>query len=177
MVEKEVIGQILGFVSFALGMYAFYQKDDKKLKVLMFLFGISHTIHFIFLGSLVSTLSAALSTVRTGVAIYVSSIRLALLFIFLGLMSAFYLANDLWALWAMLGMCFGTYSVFVLKGIPMRIGFLLGATCWLINNISVGSIGGSLLEATLISINLITIIRLLSDQRKVNEIDLAKSKK
>lgn len=174
MVEKEVIGQILGFVSFALGMYAFYQKDDKKLKVLMFLFGISHTIHFIFLGSLVSTLSAALSTVRTGVAIYVSSTRLALLFIFLGLISALYFANDLWALWAMLGMCFGTYSVFVLKGIPMRIGFLLGATCWLINNISVGSIGGSLLEATLISINIITIIRLLSDQRKVNEIDLAK---
>ena len=176
MIEKEVIGQILGFLSFALGMYAFYQKDDKKLKVLMFLFGISHTIHFMFLGSLVSTLSAALSTVRTGAAIYVSSTRLALLFILIGLISALYLAEDVWALWAMMGMCFGTYSVFVLKGIPMRIGFLLGATCWLINNISVGSIGGSLLEATLISINIITIIRLLRDQRKANEMELSKTK-
>ena len=84
--------------------------------------------------------------------------------------------DNIWELWAILGMSFGTYSVFVLKGIPMRIGFLLGATCWLINNISVGSIGGSLLEATLISVNIITILRLLRDQRKANEIDLAEVK-
>lgn len=47
----------------------------------------------------------------------------------------------------------GTYSVFVLKGIQMRVGFLLGAMCWLTNNIIVGSVGGSLLEATLICVN------------------------
>jgi len=176
MLEKEIIGQILGFVSFALGMYAFYQKDDKKLKVLMFLFGISHTIHFMFLGSFVSTLSAGLSTIRTGVAIYVSSTRVAILFILLGLTSAIYFADSLWALWAMMGMCFGTYSVFSLKGIPMRIGFLLGAICWLINNISVGSIGGSLLEITLISVNIITIIRLLREQHKINERELSETK-
>jgi len=65
----------------------------------------------------------------------------------------------------MLGMSIGTYAVFVLKGIQMRIAFILGAICWLINNILVGSIGGILLEATLISVNITTIIRLLREQK------------
>lgn len=169
MIENQVVGQILGFVSFALGIYAFYQKDDRKLKIFMFLFGITHAIHYLFLGSIVSTLSAGLSATRTGVAIYISSKKMAFIFITLGLISALYIAEDFWALWAMMGMIFGTYSVFVLKGIPMRIGFVLGAICWLINNISVGSIGGILLETTLVSMNILTIIRLLRDQRQVKE--------
>ena len=169
MIENQVVGQILGFVSFALGLYAFYQKDDRKLKIFMFLFGITHAIHYLFLGSIVSTLSAGLSATRTGVAIYISSKKMAFIFITLGLISALYIAEDFWALWAMMGMIFGTYSVFVLKGIPMRIGFVLGAICWLINHISVGSIGGILLETTLVSMNILTIIRLLRDQRQVKE--------
>ena len=70
----------------------------------------------------------------------------------------------------MLGMCIGTYSFFVLKGIQMRVGFLIGAICWLINNILVGSIGGTFLEATLISVNITTIIRLLRDKRSANNV-------
>ena len=176
MVDQQFIAQFLGFVSYALGIYAFYQKDDKKLKVIMFVFSLNHAIHFLLLGTVVSALSAVLSAIRTGTAIYVSSKRVAALFIIIGLASGIYLMDNIWELWSILGMSFGTYSVFVLKGIPMRIGFLLGATCWLINNISVGSIGGSLLEATLISVNIITILRLLRDQRKANEIDLAEVK-
>ncbi|MCU8536060.1 YgjV family protein, partial [Vibrio vulnificus] len=65
-----------------------------------------------------------------------------------------------WELWPIVGTVIGTYSLFVLSGIRMRIGFLAGATCWLINNILVGSIGGTLLEMTVIIMNLITIYRL-----------------
>jgi len=167
---QEVIAQILGFVSFALGIYAFYQRDDKKLKVIMLIFSLNHLIHFLLLGAFVSALSASLSAIRTATAIYVSSVRAAILFIVIGLCSGLYLADNIWQLWSILGMCIGTYSVFVLKGIPMRIGFLLGAMCWLTNNILVGSIGGSFLEATLLTVNLITIVRLLREQRKVAEV-------
>ncbi len=53
----------------------------------------------------------------------------------------------------------------------MRIGFLLGAVCWLTNNIMVGSIGGVLLEATLLLTNLLTIFRLARDgQRTVHDV-------
>ena len=170
MIDQQVVAQILGFLSFALGIYTFYQKDDKKLKIIMVVFSLNHMIHFILLGSIVSALSTLLSAIRTTTAIYISSVRVAAVFIIIGLSSAFYLADSIWDLWSMLGMSIGTYAVFVLKGIQMRIAFLLGAICWLINNILVGSIGGVLLEATLISVNIITIIRLLRDQHQADKI-------
>ncbi|MCP3862549.1 MAG: YgjV family protein, partial [Aestuariibacter sp.] len=47
-----------------------------------------------------------------------------------------------------------------LSGIKMRLAFLYGALCWLTNNIIVGSIGGTMLEATLLMVNSFTIWRL-----------------
>ncbi|WP_428804039.1 YgjV family protein [Vibrio kyushuensis] len=160
------LAQVLGYVSFVLGVSAFYQKDDKKLKIIMVIFNLNHMLHYLLLGSIVSVLSALLSTLRTAAAIYVSSKKVAAVFIFISLVSGVWLSNSIWELWPILGTIIGTYSVFVLKGIQMRIGFLIGATCWLTNNILVGSIGGTLLEVTLISVNLMTIFRLLREQRQ-----------
>ncbi|TEW54661.1 YgjV family protein [Psychromonas sp. RZ22] len=170
MIDQHVIAQTLGFVSYALGVYAFYQKDDKKLKIVMLIFNVNHLLHFILMGSIVSAMSALLSAVRTGTAIYVSSKRVAAFFILVGLASGLYLADSIWDMWSIFGVMIGTYAVFVLKGIPMRIAFILGAMCWLTNNILIGSIGGTLLEATLISINLVTIVRLLREQRQADKI-------
>lgn len=170
MLDQSLIAQLLGFASFTIGIYAFYQKDDKKLKIIMTVFNLNHAIHYLVLGTIVSALSALLSAFRTGLSIYISSKWVAFVFIVFGVISGGYLADSIWDLWAILGMSIGTYSLFVLKGIPMRIGFVIGAMCWLTNNIIVGSIGGILLEATLISMNVITIIRLLRDKRKAEEI-------
>lgn len=164
--DQFVVAQILGFVSFALGILAFYQKDDKKLKIMMLIFNINHLVHFLLLGSIVSALSALLSTLRTATAIYVSSKIVAALFIIVGLASGLALAESLADMWSVVGMIIGTYAVFVLKGIQMRIAFLMGATCWLINNIIIGSIGGVCLEATLIVINSMTMWRLLRERRE-----------
>jgi len=138
---------------------------------MMVVFNLNHLVHYLLLGSIVSALSALLSAFRTVTAIYTSSLMVAVLFIAVGLSSAIYFADSIWELWPMLGMSIGTYAVFVLKGIQMRIAFLIGAICWLINNILVGSIGGTLLEATLITVNLSTIIRLVKDNRKMAKVD------
>lgn len=166
MLDQYLIAQGLGFVSFALGIWAFYQKDDKKLKIIMLIFNLNHLLHFILLGSIVSALSASLAALRTATAIYISSKLVAAVFIAIGLTSGLYLADSAVDLWPMVGMMIGTYSVFVLKGIQMRIGFLMGAVCWLINNILVGSIGGTLLEATLLCVNGITVWRLLREKKQ-----------
>lgn len=166
MLEQQFIAQAVGFISFALGIFAFYQRDDKKLKVVMLIFNINHLLHFLLLGSIISALSALLSAIRTAMAIYVSSRVVATIFICISLASGVLLAQSVWELWPILGMIIGTYSIFVLKGIQMRIGFLIGAICWLINNILVGSIGGTLLEASLICVNVATILRLLLEQRQ-----------
>jgi len=167
MFDQYVIAQILGFFSFALGIAAFYQKDDKKLKMLMVIFQLNHLIHFMLLGSIVSVLSSLLAALRTATAIYISSKKVAFIFIGIGLLSGFYLAEAWSDMWSVLGMIIGTYALFVLKGIQMRIAFLVGASCWLINNILVGSIGGVCLEVTLICVNSMTVWRLLRESNQV----------
>ncbi|WP_438454364.1 YgjV family protein [Vibrio alginolyticus] len=169
--EQTTIGQILGFLSFFLGVCTFYQKDDKKLKILMLVFHLNHLLHFFLLGSLVSVVSSVISALRTATAIYISSKRVAAIFVAISLVSGFYVIESVQDIWPILGTVIGTYSVFVLKGIAMRIGFLIGALCWLTNNFIIGSFGGTLLEMTLISVNLMTTVRLIRDQKQVKRID------
>lgn len=164
--DSITLAQALGFVSFALGISTFYQKNDRKLKIMMLLFNLNHLVHFLLLGSIVSALSALLSALRTATAIYISSKAVAAFYITLGLVLGVCFSETYWDLWSIAGMAVGTYSVFMLKGIPMRIGFLIGATCWLINNIHVGSLGGMLLEATVITMNIMTILRLVREQNQ-----------
>ncbi|MGL1087333.1 YgjV family protein [Vibrio vulnificus] len=163
MVEID-LAQALGFLSFGLGISTFYQKNDRHLKILMLVFNLNHLLHFLLLGSMVSALSALLSALRTTTSIFTSSRWVAAFFIVIGVVSGVWMAQHWWELWPILGTVIGTYSLFVLNGIRMRIGFLVGATCWLINNILVGSIGGTLLEMTVIATNLITIYRLHRQQ-------------
>ena len=55
--------------------------------------------------------------------------------------------------------CIGTTALFFMHGRRMRAWMLLGTLLWLVNNLAVGSIGGSLLEACLALSNLRTIWR------------------
>ncbi|EHK9000302.1 YgjV family protein [Vibrio vulnificus] len=160
MMAEIDLAQALGFLSFGLGISTFYQKNDRHLKILMLVFNLNHLLHFLLLGSMLSALSALLSALRTTTSIFTSSKWVAAIFILIGIVSGLGMAEHWWELWPIVGTIIGTYSLFVLSGIRMRIGFLAGATCWLINNILVGTIGGTLLEMTVIIMNLITIYRL-----------------
>lgn len=160
MASDEIIAQAFGFLSLILGISTFYQRDDRRLKMVMLIFNLNHLLHYFLLGSIVSAFSALLSVFRTALSIKSSSKVVAFIFIGITVVTGMSLADELWQLWPVLGSAIGTYTLFVLKGIKMRIGFLLGGCCWLTNNILVGSIGGTLLEMTAITMNLITIYRL-----------------
>lgn len=162
--DTTITAQVLGFISFGLGFSVFYQKNDRHLKILMLIFNLNHLLHFLLLGSMVSALGALLSALRTTTAIFVSSKRVASVFIVISLVSGFLVAEQWCDWWPIVGTVIGTYSMFCLSGIQMRVGFLLGALCWLTNNILVGSMGGTLLEMTVIIINLLTIYRLYRRQ-------------
>lgn len=67
---NEIVAQAVGLVSFLLGLSTFYQKDDKKLKVVMLMLNVNHLIHFLLLGSITSAIGALISALRTGTAMY-----------------------------------------------------------------------------------------------------------
>ncbi|OUS23460.1 hypothetical protein A9Q98_15395 [Thalassotalea sp. 42_200_T64] len=63
------------------------------------------------------------------------------------------MVSSLWAtMWhdwlAVVGGCIGTYGLFCLTGIKMRATMLVGSCCWLLNNIILGSIGGTMHAGT-----------------------------
>lgn len=170
------LAQAVGLLSFVLGLSTFYQKDDRRLKIVMLVFNVNHLIHYLLLGSMMSALSSLFSALRTGTAVYLSSNRCTIegaekiavtVFISVSVAIGLSLANSWWELWPIVGTAIGTYALFMLKGIVMRLAFLAGASCWLINNILIGSIGGTLLELCVITINLVTIARILRDKKRL----------
>lgn len=156
-------------LSFALGILCFYQRDDQHLRIMMVVMNLNHALHFALLGAVTACLSALLSVVRTGISIKTRSRSVAYLFILISLAAGLYLAEVWYDLFPILGTCIGTCALFCLSGIRMRLAFLCGAICWLTNNIIVGSIGGTLLEATLLAVNSFTIIRLYRGQKALGQ--------
>lgn len=163
--------QLLGIAAFILGVLSFYQRNDKKLKAVMLVQNLVYMTHFILLESYVAALSSLLSACRTALSIYVSSKYIAFFFVCIGIVFGYIVADEIWQFFPILGTTIGTISLFLLKGVPMRVLMLMGSGCWLINNILVGSFGGILLESTVIVMNSITILRLIlqnkEKQRKV----------
>ncbi len=161
-----LVGQLLGLVSYGLGVYCFFQKDDRKLKIFMFVLQFNNCMHFALLGAPTAVLSSFLSLVRSGLSLKTSSKLLAWLFIALSIALGAWLAERWLDFLPIVGTCIGTYALFCLTGIRMRVALLVGASFWLANNIAVGSIGGTLLEITLISVNSSTIVRLWLAKRR-----------
>ncbi len=126
----------------------------------MLVFNLNHLLHYVLLGAVPAALGALLSTLRTGTAIVTNTRWVAVFFIALTLVAGWFVVDAWVDMLPLIGTIIGTYSIFCLSGIKMRVGFLLGAICWLANNLIVGSIGGTLLEATIIATNSATIYRL-----------------
>jgi hypothetical protein len=160
------VAQVLGFISFGLGVLCFYQKDDKKLKIIMLVMQVNNVLHFGLLGAWTASVSSILSVARTGLALRTRSRPLAYLFILLSLVLGLFISDRWTDFFPIIGSCCGTYALFCLSGIKMRVAFTCGAMFWLINNLLVGSLGGILLESTLLIVNLNTIRRIYKSNKK-----------
>lgn len=154
------LGQFFGLLSFLLGIACFYQRDDRRLKIIMFAMQLNNCIHFALLAAPTAVMSSLFSMVRTGLSLYTRSALVAWLFIAASVALGIWLSDQWQDMLPVMGSCIGTYALFCLQGIRMRLAFLVGAGFWLSNNLWVGSIGGSLLEMTLITVNLRTIYKL-----------------
>ena len=164
------LAQGVGFVSLTLGILTFYQTDDRKLKALMLALNLCHLLHFWLLGAAMSTMMALLSAGRTATAMYTSSKWVALIFVVLACLLGQTTLNQWLDLLPLVGGVLGTLGIFLLRGVKMRLLFIVAASCWLMNNVIIGSIGGIILEVLVISMNLLTIWRITSLQKQAVEL-------
>ena len=162
---ENFIAQLIGLLSFVLGTVCFLQKDDRRFKYFHILLNINHTLHFYLMDALTSAIATTVSILRTAASIKISSKYAALFFILL-MVGVAYSWVEHWYHWlAVIGGCFGTYGLFCLKGIAMRVMMTIGCLCWLTSNIIIGSVGGIMLESLVLVTNLSTMYRLHKDHK------------
>jgi hypothetical protein len=157
--------QCLGYVACILGVAAFLQKKDTRLKGLLAVESAVYTVHFWMLGNLPAALTAFLSGVRSGVAIKTRSRVVAGIFLVINVVAGVALAHHWIAFFPILGGVLGTVAMFLMQGLPMRLALLASTCCWLVNNIAAGSVGGIILESFNALANGVTILRFLAARR------------
>lgn len=160
--------QLVGYIALALGITAFLQKSDDRLKFFNATQGLVYALHFFLLGSLPASTSSLVASLRTFLALRYRSLVLAVVIIGInvGMGAAFARSAAGWL--PVIGSCITTIAIFRMKGVPFRAVLLSSTLLWLANNIITGSIGGTVLELANATINITTMIRMVRSSSRVH---------
>ena len=154
------LAQCVGYVAFILGVGAFLQKVDRRLKFLLASESLAYSLHFALLGNFSAAASALISCFRSLLSMKTRSPWLAALIVGVYLVSGIAFARSAAGWLPVIGSAVATLAMFFMRGIPMRLVLLSSTLMWLANNIISKSIGGTLLEFCIAIINISTIIRI-----------------
>ncbi len=158
--------QGVGYLVLVLGVTAFLQRDDRRLKLLLVAECLAYVAHFALLGVPSAASSALVSAVRTGLSIRFRAAWLAAAAVAVNVALALGVSTHGLGWVPVVGSSLGAIAVFTMRGIPMRL-VLLGSTgCWLANNVLAGSVGGTVLESLIAAASVTTIVRLASGARR-----------
>jgi len=152
-----------GYLAFGFGLACFAQTDDRRFKVFMALECAAYALHFALMGQATAVASTLLSLGRSLAALHAPVAwrpAAGLGFIALNGVAGVWLYAGPLSLLPIAASIIGTTALFFLQGVAMRALMLVGTGLWLVNNLLVGSVGGSLLEACLLLANALTIWRL-----------------
>jgi hypothetical protein len=152
--------QVAGYVAFVLGVTAFLQKRDRRLKFFNAGQSLAYAVHFVLLGNLPASSTALISSMRSLLATRYRSWLLAAAIIAVNLCAAAAFVRSAAGWLPVIGSCTATVALFTTRGIPLRSVLLACTLMWLANNIISGSIGGTLLELVSATVNISTMIRI-----------------
>jgi len=162
--------QIIGYVGMALGIFAFSQKSDVRLKLSMVAMTSVLVIHFVLLGRFVAAVSATSAGLRAGLSLVPFVMRhrhyFAVVFAVLTIILGVYSYARWFDILPFITALMGTFGFFYLSGIWLRINLLIGGVLWFGHNILALSYGPAVMEFVMFIANAITIYRLSLDVKK-----------
>ena len=153
--------QCVGYLAFVLGVTAFLQKHDRRLKSFVAAEAFAYAVHFALLGNSPASASSVVSGVRCLLALKTRSLWLLAAVIIINAGLGVLLVSRPLGWLPVVASCLGAFAIFRLRGLPMRITLFLCTLMWLANNILSGSIGGTALECVIAVANLSTMARRL----------------
>jgi hypothetical protein len=158
--------QLVGYVALVLGVLAFLQRSDTRLKVLISAESIAYVVHFILLGNYPASGSALISCLRNLTSLKSRAPGWIAVFIGINVVIGVAFAKGVTGWLPITASCLATVAVFKMHGVAMRVVLLVCTLLWLVNNILSVSIGGTVLEAIIAAVNLWTIIRMILVRRE-----------
>jgi hypothetical protein len=152
--------QLVGYAAFFIGVISFLQRDDRRLRAMIALQALSYAVHFFLLGSVIAAFASLVTCTRALVSLYTRSPFVAVGILAVNLTFGVLTVHTAAGWLPVVASSAGTVAFFWFSGLMLRF-ILLGSTlCWLINNLLLGSIGGTLLELFIGVANGITCYRL-----------------
>ncbi|MGD0772383.1 MAG: YgjV family protein [Candidatus Solibacter sp.] len=153
--------QVVGYFALVLGITAFLQKSDNRLKFFNATQGLVYALHFVLLGNLPASASSLVSSARSFLALRYRSLLLGAVIVAVNLGLGAVFAGSAAGWLPVIGSCIATIAIFTMRGVPFRCVLLASTLLWLANNIITGSIGGTLLEVANATVNIWTMIRMV----------------
>ena len=161
-----IISQIIGFLALIIGLYAFLNKNDDRLKIFMTLQSFLLAVHFLFLGAMTPAAMSGISSIRNFFSLFANLKNLAFVFIAIYLGAMFFTFSGPVSLLTPIASSISTYAYFYTKGLLLRVLLLIVSFMWLLNNIFVFSIGPAIMEMIIVCANMITVIRMINDEQE-----------
>lgn len=157
----EILAQILGLVALALCVAAFASKHDDRLLLVLIAANVAFALHFLLFGQWASGVLTGLIILRILLARrFPGSIPVTVALLAAGAGATAVTWQGPIDLVPLTATVFGTIAMVMLRGIPMRLLLAAAGLTWTINDLLIGSIGGTLAEALVVVTNVVTIVRL-----------------
>lgn len=166
----DFIAQAIGILASAVVIFSFTQKIDNRLKAILMIGNLIFMVHFLMLGAYAGMIANIINVCRVGCSItFHKSTKFMLFFMSAYIAMGYFIYDDWYDLLPVLSGLLGTFSMFKLSGIKMRLTGFIGSSAWLGYAIIFNSIGGIITEVANLSLNGITILRMMRDKKKQNE--------
>ncbi|MFL1464477.1 YgjV family protein [Marinobacter sp. HN1S83] len=166
-----MLGQVCGLIALGFCVAGFANRNDDRLMVLLISANVAFALMFAFFQSWTAAALTVLVILRIALARkFLGSWRIMTVILAVNLLVAavtWRVPTDVFPLTAAV---LGTVGMFMLRGISLRIVLGLAALSWMLNNIVIGSVGGTLAEGMVLVTNIITIIRLHRLKKKYPDV-------
>ncbi|ACS87144.1 MULTISPECIES: YgjV family protein [Musicola] len=151
--------QAVGVLAFFVGITMFFNRNEKKFKLQLSIYSAVIGGHFFLMGANAAGMSAVLNALRTLVTLKTSNIAVMFVFIALTLALGIPGVRHPVEMLPIIGTIISTWALFRTHGLKTRCVMWCATAMWVIHNIWLGSIGGSLIEGSFLIMNGFNIIR------------------
>ena len=164
--SQELIAQAVGIFASAIIISAFSQKSDNRFKFFAVVGNIVFALHFYMLGAYAGVVINFVNAFRNGLSIkYHKKDGLMYLFIGLYVVLGLVIYETPKDLFPIISGVVGSYGMYKLSGMNMRICFILSSLSWLVYGLIYKSIGVIITELFIQTTNAITIYRLYRENK------------